>query len=130
MLSNTVSQKLPMSVVMVDAILNTDHALQGLLDHHCSCNNFWTEIEKECLFEWKQVNDYMKPEIQFHLDQIILFGKVSLFLNSTAEVESRDIFIIIWSYNVCDAHWKYQEADYLHDDSFLLFCYLVMLFKS
>jgi hypothetical protein len=39
-----------MSVVMVDAILNRDHALQGLLDNHCSCRNFWREIEKEFLF--------------------------------------------------------------------------------
>jgi hypothetical protein len=75
---------------------------------------------------------YMKPEtkkeIQFHLE-IQLFSKVTLFLNITAEVEPRGIFRVIWSYNVCDAYRKYKEADYLHGDSFLLFCYLVM-FKS
>jgi hypothetical protein len=60
----------------------------------------------------------MKPEIQFHLDEMNV-KQVILFPNITAEVEPRDIFRIIWRYNVCDAYWKYKEADYLHDDSFL-----------
>lgn len=39
-----------MFVVMVDAIFNTDHALQGLLGNHCPCKKFWREIEKNVCF--------------------------------------------------------------------------------